>query len=178
MKKLVVLFAAILVLVIGSAVWMYVANPYGTATWDPRGRIIGVLPYRMPSDSMAPTLKRNQVVVVSTRVYRNSLPDYNDIIVFLYPRNPQVVYIKRVVGRPGDRVRISAGQVYVNDAPLDQPYVAAANNRDTAARDFAPVAVPEGMLFVLGDNRDHSNDSRYWGFVPVSSVVGKVVLDF
>jgi signal peptidase I len=93
-----------------------------------------------------------------------------DIIVFHFPMDPKQELIKRVIGLPGDRVEVAGGVVYVNGLPLEEPYIAAPPAY-TSQWD-----VPEGRLFVLGDNRNDSSDSHSWGFLPYENVVGKAVL--
>lgn len=124
---------------------------------------------RVDGSSMEPTLHGGEYVLVNKLSYRVGQPDYGDVIVFYYPRDPEQEYIKRVIGLPGDQVDVSDGRVYVNGQPLEEPYIAA-----------APVypgswMVPENSLFVLGDNRNNSSDSHSWGSVPISYVVGKAV---
>jgi signal peptidase I len=124
---------------------------------------------RVDGSSMEPTLHGGEYVLVNKLSYRLGQPEYGDVIVFYYPRDPQQEYIKRVIGLPGDKVEISDGNVYVNDKLLEEPYIAA-----------APVYpgswfVPDSSLFVLGDNRNNSSDSHSWGAVPISYVVGKAI---
>jgi signal peptidase I len=122
---------------------------------------------RVDGSSMEPTLHGGEYVLVNKLSYRLGRPDYGDVIVFYYPRDPEQEYIKRVIGLPGDQIEITDGKVFVNGRLLDEPYIAA-----------APVypgswLVPNDSLFVLGDNRNNSSDSHSWGSVPVSYVVGK-----
>jgi signal peptidase I len=92
------------------------------------------------------------------------------VIVFHYPRNPTEEYIKRIIGLSGDRVKISNGQVYVNDQLIAEPYIAAPPSYQSEW------LVPEEALFVLGDNRNNSSDSHNWGPVPMENVIGKALL--
>jgi signal peptidase I len=107
-----------------------------------------------------------------------------DIVVFKYPDEPERDFIKRVIGLPGDTLELKAKKVYVNGQPLDEPYVhfltpasegAEITSADVRER-YGPVTVPEGQYFVMGDNRDNSQDSRYWGFLPRHYVKGKALM--
>lgn len=124
---------------------------------------------RVDGFSMLPTLQNGEYVLVNRLAYRADLPDHGDIIVFASPVNEQDL-IKRVIGLPGDQLRISGGQVYLNGQTLEEPYIAAAPLYD------GEWTVPEGQLFVLGDNRNDSSDSHAWGLLPVENVIGKAVL--
>ena len=125
---------------------------------------------RVDGRSMEPTLNSGQFVLVNKLAYKLGSPQYGDIIVFHYPRNPDQEYIKRVIGLPGDLVEIKAGQVFVNDQLIDEPYIL----NEPTYQDR--VRVPVNALFVLGDNRNNSSDSHTWGAVPLDSVVGKANL--
>ena len=124
---------------------------------------------RVDGFSMLPTLQNGEYVLVNRLAYRADLPDHGDIIVFVSPVNEQDL-IKRVIGLPGDLLHISGGQVYLNGQALEEPYIAAAPLYD------GEWTVPEGQLFVLGDNRNDSSDSHAWGLLPVENVIGKAVL--
>jgi signal peptidase I len=163
-------------LLIGLPILAYALNPFGTATWDPRARVLGYVPYRIPSNSMKPALQVNDYILVSAVAYASEEPDTNDIVVYRYPINRNIEYVKRVVAKGGETISIKEGRVIVDGKTLDQEYVEEANMARTKQEDFGPLEVPPGMLFVLGDNRDSSNDSRYWGFVPREDVVGKVTM--
>jgi len=125
---------------------------------------------RVDGFSMVPTLQDGEYVLVNRLAYRNSLPTRGDIIVFVSPQAPNLDLIKRVIGLPGNTVRIFDGKVQINGETLQEPYIAA-----------APVyngewQVPEGNLFVLGDNRNDSSDSHAWGLLPIENVIGKAIL--
>ncbi len=123
---------------------------------------------KVESVSMQPTLYEGDFVFVNRMAYRLGQPQRGDIIVFRYPPDPtQIPYIKRVIGLPGDQITISKGQVLLNGVPLTEPYIAAPPARGGSW------VVPSNSLFVMGDNRNNSSDSRSWGFVPFENVIGK-----
>lgn len=126
---------------------------------------------RVENISMQPTLQAGEFLLVNKLSYRNNNSyQYGDIIVFHYPPHPQEDYIKRIIGRPGDTVVVREGRVEINGAALNEPYIAAPPNYSGSW------TVPEGELFVLGDNRNQSSDSHSWGFVPTGNVVGKALV--
>lgn len=123
---------------------------------------------RVESISMQPTLFAGNFVLVNKLAYRLGTPGRGDIIVFRYPPDPsQVPYIKRVIGLPGDHVHIEDGKVYINGEMLVEPYLTVQTNRG------GDWIVPDNSLFVMGDNRNNSSDSRSWGMVPLGNVIGK-----
>jgi len=107
-----------------------------------------------------------------------------DIVVFKYPDEPERDFIKRVIGLPGDTLELRNKKVYINGQPLEEPYVhflePASNVGEVTSFDvrerYGPVKVPEGQYFVMGDNRDNSQDSRYWGFLPRSYIKGRALM--
>jgi signal peptidase I len=110
-----------------------------------------------------------------------SEPERGDIVVFIYPVDPEKDFIKRVIGLPGDKVEIRGEEVFINGKPYDDEHGFYSRTGRTAAQmgeksHFGPVTVPKGHLFVMGDNRNHSYDSRFWGFVPLTSVKGKAFI--
>jgi signal peptidase I len=124
---------------------------------------------RVDGSSMEPSLHTGEFVIVNKLSYKFGSPDYGDVVVFHFPRDPEQEYIKRVIGLPGDHVQIYNGKVFVNQQLLDEPYIAAAPAYESTWE------VPEGELFVLGDNRNNSSDSHNWGPVPMSNMIGKAV---
>jgi len=124
---------------------------------------------RVDGLSMVPTLKDGEFVLVNKLAYKLGQPQQGDVIVFHFPRDPEQDYIKRIIGLPGDFIRIENGQVFVNNVALDEPYIAEAPDYQSEW------SVPEGTLFVLGDNRNNSSDSHRWGPVPMEQVVGKAL---
>ncbi|MDQ2663911.1 MAG: signal peptidase I [Candidatus Eremiobacteraeota bacterium] len=120
--------------------------------------------------SMAPHIASGEVVLINTMAYRLRAPGRGDIIAFPHESPAHEVFIKRIIGLPGDRIAIDRGKVVRNGEALDEPYV-----RYGDRRSFAAVVVPAGQLYVLGDNRVNSDDSRFWGFVPEDGVMGRAV---
>ncbi len=118
--------------------------------------------------SMKPGIVSGEFVLIDTIAYRFGEPTRGDVIAFHHDVDQHEVYIKRVIGVPGDRIRIDRGNVYVNGERLTEPYV---QYDDT--RSFPTVTVPPNSLYVLGDNRVDSIDSRFWGFVPYDQIMGK-----
>jgi signal peptidase I len=128
---------------------------------------------RVEGQAMAPTLRDQDRLLVNRWSYRASPPRRGDIVMMHYPRNPQRLFVKRVIAGPGDTVHIRNGQTYVNGEPEAAAYVVPeARSADT----WGPAAVPEGHYFVMGDRRNNSSDSRHWGYVPAGYVVGRVTL--
>ncbi|HEX9029755.1 MAG TPA: signal peptidase I [Anaerolineales bacterium] len=123
---------------------------------------------RVESISMQPTLYAGDFVIVNKLAYKIGIPGRGDVIVFHYPPDPSVEpYIKRVIGLPGETVKVDNGKVYVNGVPLREPYIKALPAYNNSW------VVPADSLFVLGDNRNNSSDSHSWGFVPIGNVIGK-----
>lgn len=129
----------------------------------------------IPSESMLPTLKVNDRVIVDKVAYRTQLPKRGDLILF----NPTQVlqdqkfdkpFIKRVIGLPGETIAVKGGKVYVNQKPLQENYL-----QESPAYELESVTVPANEYFVLGDNRNNSYDSHYWGSVPRDLIIGQVV---
>ncbi len=131
--------------------------------------------FRVQGTSMEPLLHDGERIVVNKFVYRFHRIERGDVVVFWYPRDPSVSFIKRVVGLPGDQVEIRSGQLYVNGQQVPETYLPAAF-RDTDT--FPPTEVRKGYYFVLGDHRRSSNDSRTWGEVPEKYIYGRAVFRF
>ena len=146
-----------------------------------------VQPFKIPSESMCNTLLVGDHLLATKFDYglklpftdiailAGELPQRGDVIIFKYPKDPDVDFIKRIIGIPGDVIEVRNKQVYRNGEALKEDYVRIDEpDRIIPGRDiFGPVTVPEGMYFVMGDNRDNSMDSRFWGFVPREDIVGR-----
>jgi len=165
-------------------------------------------PFQIPTPSMVPTLRIGDFILVDKQTFAPGAGHYGilpkstvqrgDIIVFHWPVDPSMHLVKRVIGVPGDRIRLHHGRVFINGQPLAEPYAFYSRSRPNSFRDEFPslreadpnvepawwlnlrssisggeLTVPPGEYFVLGDNRNDSEDSRYWGFVPRDAIVGR-----
>ncbi len=146
-----------------------------------------IKPYRIPSPSMTDTLLIKDRVLVNRVVYHLRDIERGDIVVFRWPENRDLVFIKRVMGLPGDRLQAKDGQLYVNDVAQDEPYVHVTNGVIDPTQAAPPIpgttmsdpwslaaeyTVPAGSYFMMGDNRTNSDDSRVWGPVPEDDIIG------
>ena len=129
---------------------------------------------RVDGQSMEPSLHTNERLVVEKLSYRLHGPQRFDVVVIRVPSQGNELLIKRVVGLPGETVEIRDGVVYINGEPLDEPFVA----QTTYPGQDAKVAVPPLHVFVMGDNRTHSNDSRSFGPVPIDNIVGRAWVSY
>lgn len=125
-----------------------------------------------------PEMKDGKLKFKTAKILRFSKPKRGDVVIFRYPVDPKMMFIKRCIGLPGDTIEIKDKIVYVNNKKLDEKYVFHKDFRtfpkDYVPRDnFGPIKVPEGHYFVMGDNRDYSSDSRFWGFLPDEYLRGK-----
>jgi signal peptidase I len=128
--------------------------------------------YRIPAGSMSPTLIVGDHILVNKMHYRAHQIERGDIAVFRFPRDRRVDFVKRIVGLLGERIGVKNRTVYINDLPLAESYAHYDNAK--VADDYGPFTIPTGFVFMLGDNRDNSFDSRFWGPVPIADVKGKV----
>jgi signal peptidase I len=152
--------------------------------------------FQIPTGSMEPTLLVGDFLLVNKLIYANTLTPFEDkilprrgltrqdIVVFKYPNELSKDFVKRVIGLPGEKLEIKNKQVFINDKPLEEKYKVHSdaqviaktdtyNYDDTIRDNYGPVTVPAGHIFVMGDNRDNSADSRYWGFLPLDYVKGR-----
>ena len=160
-------------------------------------RTFVVQAFKIPTGSMEPNLLIGDHLLVNKFVFAPTLSSVEraalpvtairrgDIVVFKYPEDPERDFIKRVIGLPGETLELRRKIVHVDGKPLDEPYVhflqpASDGTSELVAFDlresYGPVVVPEGHYFVMGDNRDNSRDSRYWGFLPERYIKGKALL--
>jgi signal peptidase I len=152
--------------------------------------------FQSPTGSMDPTLLVGDFLLVNKLVYANAPTAFEravlprrtltrqDIVVFKYPNELSKDFVKRVIGLPGEKLEIKNKQVFINDKPLEEKYKVHAdaqiiaktdtyNYDDTIRDNYGPVTVPADRIFVMGDNRDNSADSRYWGFLPLDYIKGR-----
>ena len=156
-------------------------------------RTFVVQAFKIPSGSMLPTLLIGDHLLVNKFIYGIKVPfsgkllvpikdpESGDIIVFKFPKDRSIDYIKRVVGIPGDKIEVKDKKLYRNGKRADDPYghfssTTVLPSSVSPKDNFGPVTVPEGKYFVMGDNRDNSSDSRFWGFVDSSDVLGKAFI--
>ena len=149
-------------------------------------RTFVVQAFKIPSGSMKPTLLVGDHILVNKFIYGIKIPftdktliklgepKREDVVVFKYPLDPKKDYIKRVIGLPGDKVELVNKVLFINGKVIDDPH--ASYSLYGNLRNFGPVTVPAHHLFVMGDNRDESSDSRVWGFVPYANLKGKAFL--
>lgn len=136
-------------------------------------------PRYIPSDSMMPTLHIGDRLVIEKVSYYLHPPQQGDIVVFQPPvvlqnsNIPKPAFIKRIIGQPGQTIEIHDGKVYVDDQPLEENYIL-----EPPAYQWGPAVVPEDQYFVMGDNRNNSNDSHVWGFLPRQNVIGRAQFRF
>jgi signal peptidase I len=196
---------SVLIALVGLA--MYAINPFGVRSYDPRQRIFGFGIYRVPAGSMLPTLKTGTFIFTSAGYYRNHEPVRGDIVVFLPPHHPDQIWVKRVIGLPGDHIVYEGNEVSINGKPVSYERIGVYEGRgrdahmtgaielrenlpgyphailETEGSQFADQGegdwlVPPGQYFMMGDNRDRSDDSRFWGTVPREALHGKVISRF
>jgi signal peptidase I len=151
-------------------------------------RAFVVQAFKIPSGSMEPTLLVGDHILVNKFIYGVKLPylqttvipisnpERGDIIVFIYPEDKSKDFIKRVIGIPGDRIQMQDKQILVNGRPFEDKHGYYDERAGNPNRSFGPIVVPKNHYFVMGDNRDHSMDSRFWGFVPSEAVKGKAFI--
>lgn len=148
--------------------------------------------FKIPSGSMEPTLRIGDYLLVNEFIYGIRIPytdirltsyekpKREDVIVFIYPVDPSKDFVKRVIGTEGEKVQIVHNKIYINDKQIPDPWGHFKTEMPSAylqeVENFGPVVVPKDSLFVLGDNRDNSADSRFWGFVPLKDVIGKALI--
>jgi signal peptidase I len=149
--------------------------------------------FKIPSSSMEPTLLVGDHILVNKFIYGIRIPysdeifgknkkffewkkpQRGDVIVFIFPKDRKKDFIKRVIGTEGEKVEIVHNKIYINGKLIDDPWGHFTMAR-SSIEDFGPIKVPEGSLFVMGDNRDNSQDSRFWGFVNINAVKGKALI--
>ncbi|MFC1855416.1 signal peptidase I [Thermodesulfobacteriota bacterium] len=148
--------------------------------------------FKIPSSSMEPTLLIGDHLLVNKFIYGIKMPfvdkkifqfkkpERGDIIVFKYPEDPSIDFIKRVIAVEGDRVEILKKKVFINGVPVPDPYAHFADDMENFSSrpkdNFGPVVVPDNSVFCMGDNRDRSHDSRWWGYVDLNMVRGKAFI--
>ncbi|MDQ3023860.1 MAG: signal peptidase I [bacterium] len=138
-------------------------------------RTNAIASFFIPSGSMENTLRRGDLLIADKLSYKllHNDPQRGDVMIFRYPDNPKLDYIKRVIGLPGDIIEVHDGKVFVNGGQLKETYI-----KEEPFSTYGPVQVPQEKYFVMGDNRNHSSDSRVWGYVPRKNFEGRALFVF
>jgi signal peptidase I len=142
-------------------------------------RTFVVQAFKIPSGSMLPTLQIGDHILVNKFIYSFRPIQRGDIIVFKFPQDETRDFIKRVIGLPGDTLEIRGKRVLINGVPLQEPYTVYSDGpfaRGGDREQLGPLVVPPGQLFMMGDNRDHSMDSRVWGFLDARKIKGRAFI--
>lgn len=134
-----------------------------------------IIKAEVPTGSMEHTIEVNDRVMGLQHAYLFSKPKRGDIVIFPYPDNPEVTYVKRIIGLPGETVEIKDGFVYIDGTPIEEPYL-----KEEMTGEYGPYEVPEGCYFMLGDNRNLSADSRRWNntYVKEEDIIAKVLFRY
>lgn len=158
---------------IADELWAWLKTLMSAAVYATLIVTFGFQVARVEGQSMAPTLEDQDRLIVNKLHYRLDAPVIGDIVMLYYPRDPDKSFVKRVIGEPGDTIRVENGRVFRNDVPMKDDFIA---DEYRSHDDWGPEVIPEGYYFVMGDHRNNSSDSRTWGFVPKKYIIGKVQL--
>lgn len=134
-------------------------------------------PNQVKGVSMEPTFHSGDYIITSKITYKFRKPQRGDVVVFRSPKNPDIEYIKRIIALPGDTILIEKGEVYINGVRLEETYIAEKTNlwETGYLKEGVPAIVPPDHVFVMGDNRPRSSDSREFGPIPISSIIGPAI---
>ena len=138
-------------------------------------RTFVVQAFKIPSGSMLNTLLIGDQILVNKFIYKFKEPQRGDIIVFKFPGDERKDFVKRLIGLSGEKIEVVNNQVYINDRPLKEPYTIF-QGPPGARENYGPRIIPKGYLFVMGDNRNNSSDSREWGFLDKRKLRGKAFM--
>ncbi|MGD8535062.1 MAG: signal peptidase I [Candidatus Aminicenantes bacterium] len=148
--------------------------------------VLGIKGSKFQTGSMQPTLQRGEYIMTNLKYYKTKKMQRGDLVLFKFPEDPTKDFFFRVIGLEGEKIEIKERRVFINNRPLQEDYKIFTESRmdsqtknsispDLFRDDYGPVMVPWGTCFVLGDNRDNSYDSRYWGFLPLKNIKGKAL---
>lgn len=160
-------------LIIGILFFAFIFNPTEIISIYIKHNIVQA--FKIPAETMKPTLLEGDRILVDKRIYKKSEPRRGDIIAFIYPEDTKKSYIKRLVGLPKETIEIKNGSILINGMVLKEPLFEGNHyyNAGEYAKEARLITIPADSYFVLGDNSASSNDSRYWGFVPKKYLIGK-----
>lgn len=132
-------------------------------------------PHQVRGSSMYPTFNDGEYLLTNKISYRFEEPQRGDVVIFRAPRNEEYDYIKRIIGLPGESIKVERGKIFINNNLLPESYLPESyvTSGGGFLREGQSITIPLGTYFVCGDNRSHSSDSREWGFVPRENIVGK-----
>jgi signal peptidase I len=137
-------------------------------------RFFVLQPFVVDGNSMEPNYHDKEYLLVNQLTYRLRAPERGETIIFRYPKDPQEDFIKRIVGLPGETLEIDHGQVYINDLLLEENYI---NVEEALSGQLSKITLKNDEYFVMGDNRNHSSDSRDWGALPRKNIIGRAWLN-
>ena len=153
--------------------WILVSFIVGGSLTDARMTLFGYGMFNVPSSSMAPTLLKHDQILADTWRYRSTAPEINDIAVFNVPNAPGVLYVKRIVGAPGDVIEIRNDVLFRNGAAIAEAFIQTTHSQRAMLSEFGPVDVPADHYFLLGDNRHNAKDSRFIGPIHKDLIRGR-----
>jgi signal peptidase I len=134
---------------------------------------LGVRAFKIPSGTMIPTLRIGDHLISDLRVYSSAGPTRGDIVVFRFPKDEKTLFIKRVLGLPGEKIETRAKSVLINEKPLNDPWGSFGPREDRNRENYGPILLGPDEYFLMGDNRDNSFDSRMWGPVKRNKIIGR-----
>ncbi len=178
MIKRISLFLITVIFIISAAVVsVYYINPYDLKTDNIRPRVFGLDIYQIPSKSMQPLLFPGDYITVSNLAYAENPPKREDVVVFYQSKQngsqSKIQYIKRVIAIAGDRIQLQNGKLFVNKKLVNESYVSVSNNKTPYSLKMKLTTVRQNHVFVMGDNRDNSSDSRMFGTIPEEEIIAK-----
>lgn len=155
------------------ALWLLATGLISLMAYKGRGEVFGYDLYRAPSVAMSPTINRDDFFLVDAWRYHHHAPAAGEVVVLNLNDGTGTKYVKRIVGIPGDRIELRDSALFRNGQPANEPYVHLVAPFPSYGRDYGPIVVGRNQVFVLGDYRDNSIDSRKWGTIPISQIQGR-----
>lgn len=139
-----------------------------------------ISPQEINGASMDPTFHNGELILTNKIAYKFGDPKPGEVIIFKSPKNKEIDYIKRIIGLPGDTVKLENSKFYINNIPLEEAYIApdVITQAGSYLHEGEEITVPEGYVFVVGDNRPHSSDSREFGPIPFEDIIGKALVRY
>ena len=176
-KRIILLFLTVAFLISSVILFVYYINPYDLKTDNIRSRVFGFDIYRIPSNSMQATLLSGDYIIASKLAYLDASPLYGDVVIFNHKNketlNKKSRYIKRVIAIAKDKIEINKGKPYVNGKIVKESYVLDNNNKTQYSLNMPITIVEDNHVYVMGDNRDNSMDSRRFGSIPIDQITDK-----